>query len=219
MRYPLDKIFITQPYGANGGSHKGVDLRAKIGTMLYATSTGDVYKVGFDPDGYGNYIVVRHWNPQYVDLYAHLQYAPAHKEGSKVKEGQEIGVSGNTGNSTGPHLHYEVFDGLANYLVRRRTNPLTYLATHMDKNAEKYEGETIIVPEDKGKWYWVNQGKKIYIPDHMTGWSFGLLPGDAKGVTKAVADSIPDGGQLKYWDGKNKRLIDDIYENKKYLKK
>lgn len=212
MRYPLDKIYITQPYG-NG--HNGVDLRARTGTPLYATSDGEVLRTGYDGDGYGWYIVVKHSG--YVDLYAHLREEPYFAKGDYVTEGEVLGPSGNTGRSTGPHLHYEVFSSYLNYLLRRRTDPLAYLEAKMNQYAEKYEGQSIIVPEDNGAWYWIVAGQKRYVPDHMTGWSYGLLPKDAKGVTKKVADSIPNGSQLKYWEGKYKRLIDDISDNKKYL--
>lgn len=85
--------------------HHGVDLRLNIGDTVRAAMTGTVKKVGFDAKGYGHYVVLTH--PDGMEtLYGHLQYATAFA-GQMIQIGTPLGIGGNTGNSTGPHLHFE----------------------------------------------------------------------------------------------------------------
>jgi len=85
--------------------HIALDYSVVVGTPVKTTLDGAVKTVGFDPDGYGNYVVVE--NGPYEVYYAHLSN-PGVSVGDQVWAGQVIGLSGNTGNSTGPHLHYEI---------------------------------------------------------------------------------------------------------------
>jgi murein DD-endopeptidase MepM/ murein hydrolase activator NlpD len=87
--------------------HTGIDWAATPGTPILASGTGVIEEVG--PKGqYGNYIRIRHANG-YQTAYAHMsRFAQGVREGVKVRQGQVIGFVGNTGFSTGPHLHYEV---------------------------------------------------------------------------------------------------------------
>lgn len=86
--------------------HFGVDYSAPIGTPIHATADGTVESIGWQ-NGYGNTIVLKHHN-QITTLYAHQsRFAEGLTKGSKVSQGQLIGYVGNTGWSTGPHLHYE----------------------------------------------------------------------------------------------------------------
>lgn len=86
--------------------HTGLDFTADIGTEIYATGDGVVEKIESIYTGYGNNVVVQH-GYGYQTLYAHMSKILV-KNGEKVKRGQLIGLVGNTGASTGPHLHYEV---------------------------------------------------------------------------------------------------------------
>lgn len=89
--------------------HNGVDFGAPIGTSVYAAMDGIVTLTRSDGGwngGYGNYIVIKHTNGVQT-LYAHLDSISVNK-GESVERGQSIGKSGNTGRSTGPHLHFEV---------------------------------------------------------------------------------------------------------------
>lgn len=81
--------------------HNGVDYAVPVGTTVLAMHAG-IIEVGSDPPGYGNY--VRVVGGQYTTLYAHLERISVAK-GQRVSVGTVLGVSGNTGNSTGPHLH------------------------------------------------------------------------------------------------------------------
>lgn len=86
--------------------HPGMDFTADIGTEVFSTGEGVVEKSMNDPYGYGSHIIINH-GYNYKTLYAHLSSIDV-RPGQKVKRGQKIGRVGNTGYSTGPHLHYEV---------------------------------------------------------------------------------------------------------------
>jgi len=86
--------------------HYGMDFSAPKGTEIYATADGKVKEVKTFRSGYGKHIIIDH-GFGYKTLYAHLKGFKA-KKGQKVKRGEVIGYVGNTGKSTGPHLHYEV---------------------------------------------------------------------------------------------------------------
>jgi len=90
------------------GSHPGhvaLDFGVPVGTPVKATLDGRVVYAGWNDQGYGNLVIIE--NGPYRVYFAHLSKIPV-KVGEKVTAGTIIGYSGNTGNSTGPHLHYEV---------------------------------------------------------------------------------------------------------------
>ncbi|MFZ7231111.1 murein DD-endopeptidase MepM [Avibacterium avium] len=97
--------------------HKGVDFSMSIGTPIIAPADGTVEKVAYQANGAGRYIMIRHGR-EYQTVYMHLS-RPLVKAGQQVKRGQRIALSGNTGRSTGPHLHYEF------HINGRPVNPLT----------------------------------------------------------------------------------------------
>jgi murein DD-endopeptidase MepM/ murein hydrolase activator NlpD len=86
--------------------HAGLDFTAEIGTEIYATGDGKVEAVDSRLSGYGHHVIIQH-GYGYETLYAHMNRVIV-KPGEKVKRGQVIGYVGNSGTSTGPHLHYEV---------------------------------------------------------------------------------------------------------------
>lgn len=119
LAWPLSSNKITSPYGTRSrGFHSGIDLSAKTGTSVYAAAGGKVVLASWYY-GYGNCIVIDHGNG-IKTRYAHLS-AYKVKAGATVSRGQLVGLSGNTGNSTGPHLHFEV---IVNGSTR---NPVNYL--------------------------------------------------------------------------------------------
>lgn len=85
--------------------HNGIDFLTPSGTLMYATDGGEVLQVGFENGGFGNYIVLRH--PWGESIYAHLS-TTAVTVGQAVARGQYIGASGNSGGSSGPHLHFAI---------------------------------------------------------------------------------------------------------------
>ena len=113
LSWPLDKIFVTSPYAPRwGGFHRGTDFRASIGTPVKAVADGDVKGTG-DTDiccpgaSFGKWIFIEHTNGL-SSTYAHLSLISVSK-GQKIVRGQVIGYSGNTGSSTGPHLHVSLY--------------------------------------------------------------------------------------------------------------
>jgi len=90
--------------------HEGVDFLLRVGTPVMATGSGVVEEATQIPS-YGKHIEIRHPEAEYTTLYAHLSEIPdTIAPGARVERGDLIGYSGNTGRSTGPHLHYEVHD-------------------------------------------------------------------------------------------------------------
>ncbi len=88
--------------------HTGLDLRAPVGTPILAPADGVVKFTQYNQgSGYGNVVSLDH-NYGFESYYAHLQNKPVVKEGQFVKKGDLIAYSGNSGMSTGPHLHYEI---------------------------------------------------------------------------------------------------------------
>jgi murein DD-endopeptidase MepM/ murein hydrolase activator NlpD len=94
------------PISGQWRRHEGVDFAAPTGTPIRASGDGVVEFVGVQT-GYGNVIVLKHWN-NYSTAYAHMsRFASGLQKGAKVNQGEVIGYVGSTGWSTGPHLHYE----------------------------------------------------------------------------------------------------------------
>lgn len=119
-----DKIWLASGFGVRMHPlykrkllHAGMDFAGPIGTPIYATGNGVVESTGFDK-GYGKHIRINH-GFNYVTLYAHMNEFKV-KKGQKVKRGDIIGYIGNTGSSTGAHLHYEVRKN------GRPVNPINY---------------------------------------------------------------------------------------------
>jgi murein DD-endopeptidase MepM/ murein hydrolase activator NlpD len=98
--------------------HYGMDFTAPTGTEVYATGDGKVITVDWSRRGYGNQIIIDH-GYGYKTMYAHLSEFKV-RSGQEVKRGDIIGYVGNTGLSTAPHLHYEV------YLNGKKVNPINY---------------------------------------------------------------------------------------------
>ncbi len=94
------------PISGKWKQHKGVDFAAATGTPIRAAADGVIDFAGVQ-GGYGNMIVVKHWD-KYSTAYAHMsRFASGIRKGSKISQGEVIGYVGTTGWSTGPHLHYE----------------------------------------------------------------------------------------------------------------
>ncbi|WP_320066436.1 M23 family metallopeptidase [Micromonospora sp. RTGN7] len=107
---PMAGAEITSCYGQRWGTlHAGIDFALPAGTPIHVAAAGTVVKAGDVGDGYGISVFVDHGNG-YLTHYAH-QSRTTVGEGDKVKVGQVIGYEGSTGDSTGPHLHFEVHQG------------------------------------------------------------------------------------------------------------
>jgi murein DD-endopeptidase MepM/ murein hydrolase activator NlpD len=119
LSWPLDYIYITQFFGVTkdsklytSGSHNGVDFRASVGTPVKAAADGTIYGVG-DTDkvcngaSFGKFVFIK-YNNGLASTYGHLSLIKV-REGEEVKRGEVVGYSGNTGYSTGPHLHVSIY--------------------------------------------------------------------------------------------------------------
>lgn len=125
MFTPTRNYNLSARYGQPGswarGYHTGLDFAAATGTPVFAALAGKVIEVGY-AGAYGNNIVIEHANGRKT-RYAHLSSTNV-RQGQKVLRGEHIGAVGSTGNSTGPHLHFEVFTGTGEETFR---NPADFL--------------------------------------------------------------------------------------------
>ncbi|MFZ3496901.1 peptidoglycan DD-metalloendopeptidase family protein [Streptomyces sp. 5.8] len=110
-----------QAGGWAAGYHTGIDFAVSTGTPVRAAAAGTVVSSGWQ-GAYGNAVVIKHDDGRYT-LSAHLSSATA-SEGERVSAGEQVGRSGNTGNSTGPHLHFEVRSSNS---YGADVNPVTWL--------------------------------------------------------------------------------------------
>ncbi len=123
----------THPVTGDKRFHLGLDLTANVGTPVYATADGVIEFARKSNKGYGNMLKVEH-GFGFMTLYAHLQKFNV-KTGQFVKKGDIIAWSGNTGLSTGPHLHYEV------RFLGRALNPSHFIAWTLNNFDELFEKE------------------------------------------------------------------------------
>lgn len=109
---PLRKRILTSPFGYRWGTiHTGLDYASDIGEPIYASCAGTVIQASYDNTGYGLNVLIRH-DDHFVTRYAHMSEI-ACEEGQKVSQFEVIGYVGSTGNSTGPHCHFEIIvDGV-----------------------------------------------------------------------------------------------------------
>ncbi|MFD0266057.1 M23 family metallopeptidase [Streptomyces sp. NPDC127106] len=126
---PLDDSYVSTQYRAGGGmwssgSHTGIDFHAASGTSVQAVGLGTVVEAGWG-GAYGNNVVIKHADGTYTQ-YGHLSSLSV-SVGQQVTPGQQIGLSGSTGNSSGPHLHFEARTG-ASY--GSDIDPISYLRSH-----------------------------------------------------------------------------------------
>lgn len=107
--WPLDEPgYVTRgQVGTAGadGAHPGLDIAIPVGTLVRATAEGLVAEAGEDPE-YGTFVLLQHAD-EYQSMYGHLSRLVV-RAGQRVAAGEVIGLSGNTGNSSAPHLHFEI---------------------------------------------------------------------------------------------------------------
>ncbi len=143
--WPLKYILVTSPYGSRWGKfHYGIDFRASVGTEVMAMASGTVEATG-DTDlscpkaSFGKWVFIR-YNNGLSSTYGHLSVITA-KAGQKVSAGDVVALSGNTGSSTGPHLHVGVYasDGVKIDTVPSKscngkifTQPIAALTAYLD---------------------------------------------------------------------------------------
>ncbi|MEV6677659.1 M23 family metallopeptidase [Streptomyces erythrochromogenes] len=126
---PLDDSYVSTQYKAGGGmwssgSHTGIDFHAASGTSVHAVGFGTVVEAGWG-GAYGNNVVIKH-NDGTFTQYGHMSSLNV-SVGQQVTPGQQIGLSGSTGNSSGPHLHFEARTGSQ---YGSDIDPIAYLRSH-----------------------------------------------------------------------------------------
>ena len=118
--WPVDSVKLTQPFvSSSRRSHRGVDLGGGRGTPIKATHRGFVVYTGRKYRGYGKMVLIE-FNEEWASLYAHLDSISV-KKGEVVNAGDVIGGMGDSGKTTGVHLHFELIKN------KQPVNPLDYL--------------------------------------------------------------------------------------------
>lgn len=130
--WPVDGGEISDVF-ISDRNHKGLDIAAPLGTGIYAAADGKVIAAGWNTGGYGYFVMIDHGDG-YATLYAHMSKVIA-KNGTEIKRGELIGEIGTTGDSTGPHLHFEVRE---KNICR---DPAAYLRVNADDPEEESETE------------------------------------------------------------------------------
>ncbi|MCR5103479.1 MAG: peptidoglycan DD-metalloendopeptidase family protein [Eubacterium sp.] len=123
----LNNMTIVRPFSDD---HKGVDLGGKEGDPIYLSYSGKVSNVGYD-DERGNFIEIENADGCTI-IYNHLKDKPGYKVGDSVMPGDKIGEVGNTGNSTGPHLHISVLSKDGEYIDPQNYTPYEYILEETD---------------------------------------------------------------------------------------
>ncbi len=120
FQQPLRKIQVNSRFGKRDGSfHAGIDYQAAEGTPIYAAEKGIVVFAGDNIWGYGDTVIIRHIGG-FASLYAHASVLGV-EVGQTVEKGQFIAYAGETGNASGPHLHFEIREGA------KAVNPVPWL--------------------------------------------------------------------------------------------
>lgn len=148
LRTPVDYTRVSSPFSLHRLNpvlhiyrpHYGVDLAAPAGTPVHAAGNGEIAFRGRD-GGYGNLIIIHNRGGKYSTRYAHLlRFAKGIRVGTRVHQGEIIGYVGETGLTTGPHLHFEIrVDGVAK-------NPLTVKLPDTVSDAQFAAYQTMIMP-------------------------------------------------------------------------
>ena len=151
MKTPVDGARITSGFGMRfhpvlgySRMHKGVDFGVPVGTPVMAAGGGSIAFMGWE-SGYGRFVLVNHGNG-YSTAYGHLsRFSPGLHVGSRVGQAQIIAYSGNTGMTTGPHLHYEIRQN------NQQVNPLSVKMAQGRKLAGKemcaFQGERLRIDD------------------------------------------------------------------------
>lgn len=146
---PLDETFVTSDFGFRRYRwHYGTDIRLNIGDSVRTVFDGIVRIKKYDPSGYGYYILVRHKNGLET-LYGHLSKQLV-EVGDEIKAGEVIGLGGNTGRSSGPHLHFE---------FRYQGNPLNPEDVYDFKNNSLLADHLLVTPET---FSYIKEARKVY---------------------------------------------------------
>lgn len=126
LRWPVDGAIVSQRFRPKASRmrrrHQGIDLAGPINTPIYAADHGVVVYSGAGFTGYGRLVILKHVDQEHFSYYAHLNRYKVER-GDVVQKGDLVGLMGNSGRSTGVHLHFELRKG------EKVLNPLDWLPT------------------------------------------------------------------------------------------
>lgn len=219
-------FILTQGFGGNKDwyirfgmlGHNGLDYGLPTGTQLIAPHAGKVLEAASDPTGYGNYLKIE--SDKEGSIIAHMQSFQV-KVGDTVSEGQPIGISNNTGNSTGPHLHWGYyiiprnrqngFSGMINQLplinVEKPSTPIAEpLAIPNPGYAPTFEGQTVESGGIKYKSYKDSAGKLLWKIEAQDDWK------------KKYEDEVIKTTDLTAQVGKKQEELDSLKEEVSMLR-
>lgn len=154
--WPVEGV-ISDVFGSRGGEHKGIDIAGTVNTDIQTVSNGTVSK-SYYSDSYGHVIFILHQTEGFETVYAHLNERLV-KEGDTVKRGQVIGKMGNTGDSRGTHLHFEVHESSWSIAKENAINPLTVLHKQNQEFASKKAVEVMSLHSNK---HVVKEGETLW---------------------------------------------------------
>lgn len=184
--------------------HNGQDFGCPIGTPIIAPHAGRVIEAMLDATGYGWYVKIE--NDKEGSILGHFKQAPLVSVGSSVNQGQTVGLSGNTGNSTGPHLHWGYYR-----FPRKRDNGFsgTVDQTHwMNIEDENYLDELIEMRASRDKWKsQYSDLEKKYVKDSQSATEH------IKNLQSTVSEQNSTIQQMKETilgsEKENKRILED----------
>lgn len=191
--FPLTQGFGQHPewyavFGLKG--HNGIDYATPTGTKLFSSINGTVIENAYDKGGYGNYIKIE--NDYCGVIYAHMKTLSPLKVGSNVKAGDVVGISGNTGNSTGSHLHFGVFPK-----PRNRDNGYAGYIDPFDKSLVEWVDD-LDVPASTDEILVLRNALKVSEENkdmYKSRWE--QLKKDNKKITGERDDALSNYGKLK----------------------
>lgn len=145
--YPITQVWGVNPHiYVNAKGHNGVDFGCPNGTPVYCSADGVVTLAGLDSEtaknpnrGYGKHVRIQYSENKWLGIYGHFQSINV-KSGDKVKMGQTIGYSNNTGMSTGSHVHWELRKGAA---LATHCDPLPYMIDSIPSGESGNNDDTI----------------------------------------------------------------------------
>lgn len=184
---------ITDTFGTRNGQHYGIDLAASPGTKVVSISDGIVTK-SYYSNTYGNVVFIEHSNG-YETVSAHLHERNV-QEGDFVYQGQEIGAVGNTGRSSGAHLHFEIHDGPWTTAKKNAINPFLAIGKNNDTFFVLASDKSVVNQEfkiDSGIEYIVQRGDTLSGIAEQSGSSVAKI----KRVNGLKGDTIKIGTILK----------------------
>ncbi|NOZ56725.1 MAG: M23 family metallopeptidase, partial [Calditrichaeota bacterium] len=209
-RFPLNGAYLYAETNF-GYPHCGVDILVNTGDSVFSVCDGIVDGKGYEPSGFGKYVRLRwRWNGRWVWFYyAHLSRHDFLDVGDSVRVGTLVGLAGSTGNSTGPHLHFEIRENTPDPgRHRNRRNPELWFAMHglgaIYGHVPDDPGGTRlnVVPDPKPRPPYVNYGWTLtYTFDGKIGSD------DVYHENWAVGDVVPGTYVITSEDGRYRRVV------------